>query len=630
MKLSLLFTAAVAAAAPLVDDGYAVHERRAAVPADFKVAGRPSPYTKIPVRVGLTQSNLDNVDKLLLEVSDPKSKKYGQYYTEKEVHDLFAPSNESAKVVTDFLHSSGINRNRVHRSRNKQWLQFDATPAEAEKVFKAKYLVYSSKQTGKKHIATDKYHLPKAVQKHVDYVTPGVKLSEYRKVVSKHAHQVQPSPKATSKVLAKHHNLTTCNKAMGPACIKAMYKIPDGGKATPGNELGIYEQNGNAFAQEDLDLFFKTFYPQIPQGTTPKIDSVDGGKAPVPVNESGLESCLDFDLAYPIIWPQSTVLFQNNDDYYNYVDTNFTGFLNTFLDAVDGSYCDYIDPADPQYPDPHAGGYNHTTMCGVYKMPNVLSISYGGSESGFTARYARRQCYEWAKLGMQGKTVVVASGDTGVSGNTETCLGEDEKVFGPAWPAACPYMTAVGSTFLGNDGSAELDNEIATTNFPSGGGFSNIFERASWQNDAIEKYFEVAQPKYPYYKAINRDNFDHYDGLYNRIGRGYPDLSAAGDYIAIVNQGKPGLAYGTSASTPIFASILTLINEELIERGKPTVGFVNPILYANPDAFNDVTVGNNSGCGTPGFEAAKGWDPVTGLGTPNYQKLLEVFLSATD
>lgn len=57
------------------------------------------------------------------------------------------------------------------------------------------------------------------------------------------------------------------------------------------------------------------------------------------------------------------------------------------------------------------------------------------------------------------------------------------------------------------------------------------------------------------------------------------------------------------------------------------VGFINPVLYEHPEVFNDITSGHNPGCGTYGFEAVEGWDPVTGLGTPNYPKLLELFLS---
>ena len=88
---------------------------------------------------------------------------------------------------------------------------------------------------------------------------------------------------------------------------------------------------------------------------------------------------------------------------------------------------------------------------------------------------------------------------------------------------------------------------------------------------------------------------------------------------------QPG--FGTSLSAPVWASIFTLINEQRTKRGKSPVGFVNPVLYAHPEVFNDITNGKNPGCFTDGFSAVEGWDPTTGLGTPNYPKLLELFLS---
>lgn len=70
-----------------------------------------------------------------------------------------------------------------------------------------------------------------------------------------------------------------------------------------------------------------------------------------------------------------------------------------------------------------------------------------------------------------------------------------------------------------------------------------------------------------------------------------------------------------------------MLNEERLAVGKKSIGFLNPIIYAHPEMFNDVTIGGNPGCGTQGFPAAPGWDPVTGVGTPNYTKMKEVFLS---
>lgn len=117
------------------------------------------------------------------------------------------------------------------------------------------------------------------------------------------------------------------------------------------------------------------------------------------------------------------------------------------------------------------------------------------------------------------------------------------------------------------------------------------------------------------------------DGVYNRSGRGIPDVAANGDNDIIYYDTAYQLTGGTSAATPIFAAILTLINEHRLALNKSTVGFVNPTLYANPQVLNDIVNGSNPGCGTDGFEAVKGWDPVTGLGTPNYPRMLDLWLS---
>lgn len=84
---------------------------------------------------------------------------------------------------------------------------------------------------------------------------------------------------------------------------------------------------------------------------------------------------------------------------------------------------------------------------------------------------------------------------------------------------------------------------------------------------------------------------------------------------------------GTSASAPTFSGVIALVNDARVASGKSPLGFLNPFIYANPDIFNDVTEGNNPGCGTPGFFANEGWDPITGNGTPNYQKILEAAMA---
>jgi len=120
------------------------------------------------------------------------------------------------------------------------------------------------------------------------------------------------------------------------------------------------------------------------------------------------------------------------------------------------------------------------------------------------------------------------------------------------------------------------------------------------------------------------------DGQFNNSGkvRGFPDLSANGANYIIGIDGEFALVFGTSCSSPVVASIITLVNDARISRGKGPVGFINPVIYSSrfAGAFNDITSGGNQGCNSPGFTATTGWDPVTGVGTPNLSKLLPLFL----
>lgn len=77
------------------------------------------------------------------------------------------------------------------------------------------------------------------------------------------------------------------------------------------------------------------------------------------------------------------------------------------------------------------------------------------------------------------------------------------------------------------------------------------------------------------------------------------------NYVIAID-GSFSYVYGTSASSPTFGSVLTLVNAERLNIGKSPIGFINPTIYAFPEMFNDITSGGNQGCGTPGFTAVPG------------------------
>lgn len=103
---------------------------------------------------------------------------------------------------------------------------------------------------------------------------------------------------------------------------------------------------------------------------------------------------------------------------------------------------------------------------------------------------------------------------------------------------------------------------------------------------------------------------------------------------------------GTSAASPVFASIVALLNDARFRASKPAMGFINPWLYSvGSDVLNDITLGGSLGCAgvdlqsgvvIPGagvipyasWNATPGWDPVTGLGTPDFMKMKAVALES--
>ena len=117
----------------------------------------------------------------------------------------------------------------------------------------------------------------------------------------------------------------------------------------------------------------------------------------------------------------------------------------------------------------------------------------------------------------------------------------------------------------------------------SSGGFSNYFGIPDFQSSAVSTYLS----------ALGSTN----SGKYNASGRGYPDVSTQGVNFEIVVDGSVEGVDGTSCASPTFASIIALVNDRLIAAGKSPLGFLNPFLYANPSAFNDVTSGE---CELPG------------------------------
>jgi len=248
------------------------------------------------------------------------------------------------------------------------------------------------------------------------------------------------------------------------------------------------------------------------------------------------------------------------------------------------------------------------------EVPLVITTSYADDEQTVPKSFAKRACAGFAQLGARGVTLTFGSGDGGVGDGdpdpaTQTCItndGTNKTAFIPLFPASCPYITSVGGTIFIPEVAVDF----------SGGGFSNYFPRPSYQDAAVATFFNDHFPE------------GTYAGLFNPNGRAIPDVAAQADNFLVVIGGEEGLIGGTSAATPTFAAFVALLNDRRLKAGLPSLGFLNPLIYSTGiSGFNDITEGNNPGCGTQGFNATVGWDPITGLGTPDFGKLVEIVTS---
>eukprot|EP01125_Pyxidicula_operculata_P003375 TRINITY_DN1404_c0_g1_i1.p1 TRINITY_DN1404_c0_g1~~TRINITY_DN1404_c0_g1_i1.p1 ORF type:complete len:544 (-),score=159.79 TRINITY_DN1404_c0_g1_i1:51-1682(-) len=234
------------------------------------------------------------------------------------------------------------------------------------------------------------------------------------------------------------------------------------------------------------------------------------------------------------------------------------------------------------------------------QIPYVISVSYGDEESSISKDYADALNVQFQKMALRGVSVLFASGDNGV-GCTSSCVND------PNWPASSPFITSVG----GFQGPAPLDGDTI-----SSGGFSNYYGIPSYQASAVQNYLANGPSIPP-------------SNQFNATGRAMPDVSSFSENVMVIQDGFSEPVGGTSCAAPVFAAVISLVNDALLSKGKKSVGFLNQALYRfgaqTPSAFLDVTTGNNQNGCCNGFTATTGWDPITGWGGPNFPQLLQAF-----
>jgi tripeptidyl-peptidase I len=162
---------------------------------------------------------------------------------------------------------------------------------------------------------------------------------------------------------------------------------------------------------------------------------------------------------------------------------------------------------------------------------------------------------------------------------------------------------------------------VAQKSITSGGGFSVRNSRPSWQDAAVKGYFANAS-------AAGVGPVPGYE----TNGRGYPDITMAGLNYFVYVGGRVNALSGTSASCPALSGLISNINAGRMRAGKGSIGWINPALYKGGSTFlNDIVSGDikcaaDGTCCDEGFYALPGWDPTSGMGSPNFKKMYDYFL----
>ncbi|KAJ3798851.1 family S53 protease-like protein [Lentinula aff. detonsa] len=528
------------------------------LPAHFANSGTPSPDTPINLKIALTASDMAGLEEKFWDVSTPGNALYGQHLSFEETKLFAGPTPDTVSAVTAWLNENGID-NITTTGAFDDWLAFTIPISTANSLFDADYQTFTEVGGSTQLTRTLAYSLPADLQQHINLIHPSTDF--VRKFQSPKFRASVPGSSLNNNTARALGAPTSCNSVVTPTCLQDLYGIPTTPATQTSNILGVSGFIDQWAQTADLKTFLSNLRPDIASTTTFTLQTLDGGSDPQSARDAGIEANLDI---------QYTVGVATK------VPVTFISVGDNNADGIDG-FLDIMNNINAQTAPPH-----------------VLTTSYGFDEPDLTSTMANQLCNAYMTSGTRGVSILFASGDGGVSGSqSQSC-----STFIPTFPSGCPFLTSVGATQDVTETSASF----------SSGGFSNIFARPSYQTTPVATYLT----------ALGSTNA----GKFSTTGRAFPDVSAQGVNVEIVDGGETGTVDGTSCASPIFASVIALINDRLVAAGKSPLGFLNPFLYANPSAFFDITTGDNPGCNTNGFPARAGWDPVTGLGTPNFASLL--------
>ena len=359
-----------------------------------------------------------------------------------------------------------------------------------------------------------------------------------------------------------------------PPDVATFYSFPASLDGT-GQTIAILELGGG-FRPAELNTYFQSIgvtAPDVTVASYPQGGSNSPGTNALDPQNPDVEVMLDIQVAGSVAPGAKLVVYFAPDA----SDQSFLGVMNAIINDTANS-------------------------------PFIVSISWGGPESGATSQFQTEFDQLLQSAAHVGVTVCVAAGDNGSADFAADDLNWDGNAH-VDFPASSPFALACGGTQVAA-ASGVISNEVVWhdgQNDGTGGGVSSAFPLPAYQSNANVP--PKVDPAGPVMRGVPDVAGDAAPGSGYRIlcdDQSFPDSSA----------GLPPVG-GTSAVAPLWAGLVARVNQGL---GKPG-GYLNPLLYnipATSGAFRDITQGNNGD-----YSAGTGWDPCTGLGSPNGENLFK-------
>mmetsp|Transcript_17280 Transcript_17280/g.27004 ORF Transcript_17280/g.27004 Transcript_17280/m.27004 type:complete len:587 (-) Transcript_17280:63-1823(-) len=550
-------------------------------PKRWRLVGESHSTDFIKFTVQMYPQNIDMLKAELAGISNPKSPKYGKWWTKEQIADAVSPPVADHLAVAAWLSTHGM----LHE-RHGDFFTVQGRSIDVAAMLKTTFYTFQDEETGGFVDRLVQYTIPDVLDDKVMMVAglsgfPSNKNRHLKIHTEENTKKDDQRGKVCPEVIWQLYNMQYTPEVVeydSSLCLAAFLNVP-------------------SYRPKDLTTFEgNTLLPDIqPENIVGHFFST------VPLDESQL------DVEYGIGIAQN---------------------VSTWFWTASGWLYDF-----------------NTEFLAADTTPYVVSMSYGYPEDGqcdvgdcngmSNEQYVDSVDNQYMQMGMKGTTIVVSSGDQGAPGDFDSdCSGRVE-VLSSSFPAASQYVLSIGATML-TDSSAPgnfqspycqtTDCATSRTEKPcsypdalitTGGGFALYVPQPSYQTTEVANYLSSGVPL----PASNQ---------YDPTKRAYPDVTAVGHNFYIEYIGAEVLVDGTSCSAPVWGGIMSRLNAARLNMTKSVLGFVNPLFYSmfesDPTFFNDITTGNNncteSCCGV-GYTATTGWDPVSGMGSPNYPKILD-------